>query len=234
MPMCSIPPSWKADKYVIAELTLCYPIPPTGTVYCSVNLAAHITWHGVTRSSAMLPICCTAKLVLQDIQTKPLAGRTQPPSYYICTASSPAPASRLGHTHGNGKIPSYFQDTCLASRNLCSHPTRPPLLGAMLLLDSNYAFISTYRHLHPLSLPGQTCQVQVGLGKGNHVQEQQFIQKQCRCCFSHIPTNWLESYGVSRHMLSYMPMITRTLFHLAVLCDSLRCGAYGAFCYGIS
>ena len=27
---------------------------------------------------------------------------------------------------------------------------------------------------------------------------------------------------------------TRTLFHLAVLCDSLRCGAYGTFCYGIS
>ena len=23
-------------------------------------------------------------------------------------------------------------------------------------------------------------------------------------------------------------------FHLAVLCDSLRCGAYGTFCYGIS
>ena len=35
-------------------------------------------------------------------------------------------------------------------------------------------------------------------------------------------------------MLSYMPKITRTLFHLAVLCDSLRCGAYGTFCYGIS
>ena len=27
--------------------------------------------------------------------------------------------------------------------------------------------------------------------------------------------------------------ITRTLFHLAVLCDSLRCGAYGSFCYGM-
>ena len=24
------------------------------------------------------------------------------------------------------------------------------------------------------------------------------------------------------------------VFHLAVLCDSLRCGAYGTFCYGIS
>ena len=24
------------------------------------------------------------------------------------------------------------------------------------------------------------------------------------------------------------------LFHLAVLCDSLRCGAHGTFCYGIS
>ena len=24
------------------------------------------------------------------------------------------------------------------------------------------------------------------------------------------------------------------MFHLAVLCDSLRCGAYGSFCYGIS
>ena len=28
--------------------------------------------------------------------------------------------------------------------------------------------------------------------------------------------------------------ITHILFHLAVLCDSLRCGAYGTFCYGIS
>ena len=24
------------------------------------------------------------------------------------------------------------------------------------------------------------------------------------------------------------------MFHLAVLCESLRCGAYGTFCYGIS
>ena len=39
---------------------------------------------------------------------------------------------------------------------------------------------------------------------------------------------------MSRHMLSYMPKITRILCHLAVLCDSLRCGAYGTFCYGIS
>ena len=31
-----------------------------------------------------------------------------------------------------------------------------------------------------------------------------------------------------------MPKITHTLFHLAVLCDSLRRGAYGTFCYGIS
>ena len=39
---------------------------------------------------------------------------------------------------------------------------------------------------------------------------------------------------MSRHMLSYMPKFTRILFHLVVLCDSLRCGAYGTFCYGIS
>jgi len=40
---------------------------------------------------------------------------------------------------------------------------------------------------------------------------------------------------MSRHMLvSYMPKFTRILFHLAVLCDSLRCGAYGTYCYGIS
>ena len=31
-----------------------------------------------------------------------------------------------------------------------------------------------------------------------------------------------------------MPKFTRILFHLAVLCDSLRCGAYGTYCYGIS
>ena len=32
-----------------------------------------------------------------------------------------------------------------------------------------------------------------------------------------------------------MPKITRILFHLAdILSDSLRCGAYGTFCYGIS
>ena len=30
------------------------------------------------------------------------------------------------------------------------------------------------------------------------------------------------------------PKVTRILFHLAVLCDSLRCGAYGTYCYGIS
>ena len=28
--------------------------------------------------------------------------------------------------------------------------------------------------------------------------------------------------------------MTRILFHLAALCDSLRCGAYGTYCYGIS
>ena len=39
---------------------------------------------------------------------------------------------------------------------------------------------------------------------------------------------------MSRHMLSYMPKTTCNKFHLAVLCDSLRCGAYGIFCYGIS
>ena len=37
-----------------------------------------------------------------------------------------------------------------------------------------------------------------------------------------------------RHILSYMSKFTRILFHLAVLCDSLRCGAYGTYCYGIS
>ena len=39
---------------------------------------------------------------------------------------------------------------------------------------------------------------------------------------------------MSRHMLSYMSKFTRILFHLVVLCDSLRCGAYGTYCYGIS
>ena len=39
---------------------------------------------------------------------------------------------------------------------------------------------------------------------------------------------------ISRHMLSYMPTFTPILFHLAVLCDSLRCGAYGTYFYGIS
>ena len=38
---------------------------------------------------------------------------------------------------------------------------------------------------------------------------------------------------MSRHMLSYMSKISRTLFHLAVLCDSLRCGVCGTFCYAI-
>ena len=36
------------------------------------------------------------------------------------------------------------------------------------------------------------------------------------------------------HILSYMSKFTRILFHLAALCDSLRCGAYGTYCYGIS
>ena len=31
-----------------------------------------------------------------------------------------------------------------------------------------------------------------------------------------------------------MPRFTRILFHLTALCDSLRCGAYGTYCYGIS
>ena len=35
-------------------------------------------------------------------------------------------------------------------------------------------------------------------------------------------------------MGSCMQKTTRILFHLAVLCDSLRCGAYGTLCYGIS
>ena len=53
---------------------------------------------------------------------------------------------------------------------------------------------------------------------------------------------------MSRHMLSYMPktnpywynmgwlsyMRSNILFHLAVSSDSLRCAAYGTFCYGIS
>ena len=39
---------------------------------------------------------------------------------------------------------------------------------------------------------------------------------------------------MSRHMLPYMSKFTRILFHLVVLCDSLRCGAYGTYCYGIS
>ena len=39
---------------------------------------------------------------------------------------------------------------------------------------------------------------------------------------------------MSRYMLSCMRQITRILFHLAVLYDSLRCGAHGTFCYGMS
>ena len=42
-----------------------------------------------------------------------------------------------------------------------------------------------------------------------------------------------DAVSVSRHMLSYMPKTTRILFHLAVICDSLKCGAYGSFCCGI-
>ena len=34
-----------------------------------------------------------------------------------------------------------------------------------------------------------------------------------------------------RHILSYMSKFTRILFHLTVLCDSLKCGAYGTYCY---
>ena len=42
------------------------------------------------------------------------------------------------------------------------------------------------------------------------------------------------SAAVGMHILSYMSKFTRILFHLAALCDSLRCGAYGTYCYGIS
>ena len=34
---------------------------------------------------------------------------------------------------------------------------------------------------------------------------------------------------MSRHMLSCVPKTTHSLFHLAVLCESLRCGAYDTF-----
>ena len=35
-------------------------------------------------------------------------------------------------------------------------------------------------------------------------------------------------------ILEMLQKFTRILFHLAVLCDSLRCGAYGTYCYCIS
>ena len=44
----------------------------------------------------------------------------------------------------------------------------------------------------------------------------------------------LRNKCLGMHILSYMSKFTRILFHLAVLCDSLRCGAYGTYCYGIS
>ena len=48
-----------------------------------------------------------------------------------------------------------------------------------------------------------------------------------------VSTNcWTSCLGM--HILSYMSKFTRILFHLAALCDSLRCGAYGTYCYGIS
>ena len=39
----------------------------------------------------------------------------------------------------------------------------------------------------------------------------------------------LYKIGMFRHMLSCMSKTTRILSHLAVLCDSLRCGVYGNF-----
>ena len=39
---------------------------------------------------------------------------------------------------------------------------------------------------------------------------------------------------VSRHMLSYMPKTNPYSVPPRCLCGSLRCGAYGTFCYGMS
>ena len=49
-----------------------------------------------------------------------------------------------------------------------------------------------------------------------------------------------ESPWTTKHILvclettSRSAQTTRILFHLAVLCDGMRCKAYGTFCYGIS
>ena len=50
-----------------------------------------------------------------------------------------------------------------------------------------------------------------------------------------------KSHHKSFKLVTQLPMasfrqfqLSYTVFHLAVLCDSLRCGAYGTFCYGIS
>ena len=43
------------------------------------------------------------------------------------------------------------------------------------------------------------------------------------------PSCWTSCLGM--YMLSHIQKTTRILFHLAVLCDSLGCGAYDTFCY---
>ena len=44
-----------------------------------------------------------------------------------------------------------------------------------------------------------------------------------------------KGYGVLPLLKAFAKSkFTCILFHLAALCDSLRCGAYGTYCYGIS
>ena len=48
-------------------------------------------------------------------------------------------------------------------------------------------------------------------------------------------SNFAQEVSVFSHLhVVQAKQILSNMFHLAVLCDSLRCGAYGTFCYGIS
>ena len=56
------------------------------------------------------------------------------------------------------------------------------------------------------------------------------------CTFPGLPKGMCRAFGrLSGYLLGGAYFTSEdSLFHLAVLCDSLRCRAYGALCYGIS
>ena len=64
---------------------------------------------------------------------------------------------------------------------------------------------------------------------------QQCLMQRCgRCQSRRVQSVSLERLLSHLLSLAFYVQYAGELFHLAVLWDSLRCGAYGTYCYGIS